>query len=160
MSENGSHRFECRLTWTGAAKGPARDYASYSRECRVEFPGKPAIPVSAASAFRGDATLPNPEDLLVASLSACHFLSYVALCARKGVVVVAYEDDASGVMERGEKTFHFTSVLLRPRVTIAPESDAGLAHSLHERAHSECFIAASVNFPVRNEPTIIAASPV
>jgi organic hydroperoxide reductase OsmC/OhrA len=160
MSSSGDHRFECHLVWSGAAKGPVRDYASYSRECRLEFSAKPPLTLSAASVFRGDAAHHNPEDLLVASLSACHFLSYVALCARQGIVVVAYEDDASGVMERGEKTFHFTSVLLRPRVTIAPESDAALAHALHERAHSECFIAASVNFPVRNEPTIVAASPV
>jgi organic hydroperoxide reductase OsmC/OhrA len=154
------HRFECRLTWTGAAKGPTTDYATYSRECRVEFPGKPAIRLSAAAAFRGDPSLADPEDLLVAALSSCHFLSYVALCARNGVHVVAYEDEAEGVMGRGEHTFRFTDVLLRPRVTIAPESDAARARALHEQAHHECFIAASVNFPVRNEPTIIVASPV
>lgn len=160
MSSSREHRFECRLVWTGAEKGPTADYATYSRECRVEFPGKKPIPLSSAPAFRGDPSLANPEDLLVASLSSCHFLSYVALCARNGVQVVAYEDDAAGVMGRGKETFHFTDVLLKPRVTIGPESDATLARSLHERAHHECFIAASVNFPVRNEPTIIVASPV
>ncbi|HLQ65947.1 MAG TPA: OsmC family protein [Candidatus Limnocylindrales bacterium] len=154
------HRFACRLVWTGAAQGPTTDYATYSREVRVEIPGKEPIRISAAGAFRGDAALPNPEDLLIASLASCHFLSYVALCARNGIHVVAYEDDASGVMTRGEHTFHFTDVLLRPRVTIAPESDAARARALHAQAHHECFIAASVNFPVRNEPTIIVASPV
>jgi organic hydroperoxide reductase OsmC/OhrA len=152
------HRFECRLTWTGAAKGPTSDYATYSRECRVEFPGKPPIALSSAPAFRGDPALADPEDLLVAALSSCHFLSYAALCARKGVRVVAYEDDALGIMSRGERTFHFTDVLLRPRVTIAPDSDPDLARSLHERAHAECFIGASVNFPVRHEPTILVAA--
>ena len=152
------HRFACRLVWTGAAKGPTTDYATYSREVRVDIPGKESVRVSAAGAFRGDAALANPEELLVASLASCHFLSYVALCARNGVHVVAYEDDASGFMTRGERTFQFTDVLLRPRVTIAPDSDAAQARALHERAHHECFIAASVNFPVRNEPTIIVAS--
>lgn len=160
MNASTEHRFDCQLVWSGAEKGPVVDYATYSRECRVTFPGKSPMLLSAASVFRGEASLPNPEELLVASLSACHFLSYLALCARKGVQVVGYEDDASGVMARGERTFHFTDVLLRPRVTIAPESDAALARALHERAHEECFIASSVNFPVRNEPTIIVASPV
>jgi organic hydroperoxide reductase OsmC/OhrA len=154
------HKFECRLVWTGAAKGPTQDYATYSREHRVELPGKPPIAMSSAPAFRGNPSLADPEDLLVAALSSCHFLSYAALCARKGVRVTGYEDDAVGIMARGERTFHFTDVLLRPRVTIAPDSDAALARELHHRAHAECFIAASVNFPVRHEPTIIVAAPV
>jgi organic hydroperoxide reductase OsmC/OhrA len=155
-----THEFACRLVWTGAAKGGATSYETYSRECRVDFAGKPSLRGTSAPAFRGDPALTNPEDLLVASLSMCHFLSYVALCARKGVNVIAYEDEATGKMERVERTFKFTDVLLRPRVTIGPGSDQELARSLHERAHHECFIASSVNFPVRNEPMITAAAPV
>lgn len=160
MSAATEHRFECRLVWTGAANGPTQDYATYSREHRVEFEGKPPIAMTSAPVFRGDPSLADPEDLLVAALASCHFLSYAALCARKGVRVTAYEDHAVGIMARGERTFHFTDVLLRPRVTIAPDSDAALAKELHHRAHEECFIAASVNFPVRHEPTIIVAAPV
>jgi len=158
MSSN-SHEFACRLVWTGAAKGGTTNYETYSRECRVDFAGKPSLRGSAAAVFRGDPTLSNPEDLLVASLSMCHFLSYVALCARKGVNVISYEDDAWGKMERVEKSFKFTDVLLKPRVTIAAGSDAEKARALHEDAHAECFIAASVNFPVRHEPivTVMAA---
>ena len=152
-----AHEFPCRLVWTGAAKGGTANYETYSRECRVDFPGKPSIRATAAAVFRGDPALVDPEDLLVASLSMCHFLSYAALCARKGVTVIAYDDDAIGTMERVEKITKFTDVLLRPRVTIAPGSDAGLARSLHEQAHHECFIANSVNFPVRHEVTIIVA---
>lgn len=155
-----SHQFACRLVWTGAAKGGTTNYETYSRECRVDFAGKPSLRGTAAPAFRGDPALPNPEDLLVASLSMCHFLSYVALCAFKGVHVISYEDDASGTMERVEKTFKFTDVLLKPRVTIAPGSDPELARSLHVRAHHDCFIASSVNFTVRNEPVISVAAPV
>ena len=154
------HEFPCRLVWTGAAKGGTTNYESYSRECRVDFPGKPSLRASAAPPFRGDPTLIDPEDMLVASLSICHFLSYVALCAFKGVVVIAYDDDAIGKMERVDRAFKFTDVLLRPRVTIAPGSDPEVARALHERAHHDCFIANSVNFPVRNEPVISVAAPV
>jgi len=153
------HRFECRLVWNGATKGGTTSYEAYSRECRVDIPGKPSIRASAAAVFRGDASLPNPEDLLVASLSICHFLSYVALCARAGVNVISYEDDASGTMSRFERGFHFTDVLLKPHVTIAAGSDADKAAALHEKAYESCFIANSVNFPVRHEPVIrVAAS--
>lgn len=159
-SASNKHEFACRLVWTGAMKGGTSSYESYSRECRVDFEGKPSLRGTAATAFRGDPGLSNPEDLLVASLSMCHFLSYAALCALKGVNVIAYEDAAVGTMERVERTFKFTDVLLRPRVTISAGSDPELARALHERAHRECFIANSVNFPVRHEPAITAAAPV
>ena len=155
-----THSFPCRLVWTGAAKGGTTNYETYSREVRADFPGKPSIRGTSAAVFRGDPAIVDPEDLLVASLSMCHFLSYAALCARRGVNMIAYEDDAVGVMERVGKTFKFTDVLLKPRVTIAPGSDADLAKALHENAHHDCFIANSVNFPVRNEPVITAAAPV
>lgn len=152
-----AHHFDCRLVWTGAEKGGTTRYEAYSREARVEIAGKPSLPVSAAPPFLGDPTLHNPEDLLVAALSACHFLSYAALCARSGIEVVAYEDAAHGTMDRAGGKTRFTEVVLRPRVTIAPGSDAAKAHALHERAHAICFIASSVNFEVRNEPVITVA---
>jgi organic hydroperoxide reductase OsmC/OhrA len=154
------HHFICRLVWSGAAKGPTTTYEGYSREYRIDIPGKPSLRGSAAPAFRGDPSLMDPEDLLVAALSACHFLSYVALCARAGVHVIAYEDDAEGKMERVDGAVRFTDVTLHPKVTIAPGSDAEKARALHERAHAVCFIANSVNFPVLHSPTITAAAPV
>ena len=152
-----AHHFDCRLVWTGAEKGGTTRYEAYSREARIEIDGKPPLPVSAAPPFLGDPTLHNPEDLLVAALSACHFLSYAALCARSGIEVVAYEDRAHGTMDRVDGKTRFTEVVLRPRVTIAAGADAAKAHALHERAHAICFIASSVNFDVRNEPVITAA---
>jgi organic hydroperoxide reductase OsmC/OhrA len=155
------HHFACHLVWTGAARGGTTGYESYSREVRVDTDGKPALPLSAAPAFRGDPALHNPEDLLVAALSSCHFLSYAALCARSGVEVVAYEDDATGTMDRVDGVTRFTEVVLRPRVTLAagtPAADAEKARALHDRAHAICFIASSVDFDVRNEPTILFAS--
>jgi organic hydroperoxide reductase OsmC/OhrA len=120
--------------------------------------GKAPLVGSAAAPFRGDANLHNPEDLLVASLSACHCLSYLALCARAGIVVEAYEDSASGTMafDRTAKVMRFSEVTLRPNVRIAAGSDVEEARRLHDKAHHECFIANSVNFPVRNEPVVNA----
>jgi len=151
------HHFTSHLVWTGADRGGTTDYEGYSRQVRLDVEGKPSLPLSAAPPFRGDPALHNPEDLLVAALSSCHFLSYAALCARSGIVVVAYEDDASGTMDRVDGKTRFTEVVLHPRVTLAPGSDAAKARALHERAHALCFIASSVNFPVRNEPTIVIA---
>jgi peroxiredoxin-like protein len=157
MTEH-AHRFACHTTWTGAAKGPTSSYASYSREMRVEVDGKPALVVSAAPMFRGDGAIHNPEDLLVVALSTCHCLSYLALAARAGITVVEYEDAASGAMEIADGEMRFTSVVLRPKVTLAKGTDAATlerARTLHDQAHEGCFIASSVNFPVSNDPQIV-----
>jgi organic hydroperoxide reductase OsmC/OhrA len=159
-SHTDQHRFESRLVWTGATKGGTASYESYSREYRIDIKGKPSIRGTAAVPFRGDPALPNPEDLLVASLSACHFLSYAALCARGGVNLVAYEDDAEGTVQRVDGVFRFTEVVLHPKVSIAAGSDTDKARAFHAEAHAICFIANSVNFPVRNEPAVAVAAPV
>ena len=153
MSEPRLHRYTARTVWSGET----RDYKSFSREHRIEMPGKPSLRASSDPAFRGDPSCHNPEDLLVASLSSCHMLWYLHLCAVKGVVVTAYEDAAEGTMVEVPRNGHFSEVVLRPVVTITGDSDAARAEALHERAHAECFIANSVNFPVRCEPTIRTA---
>jgi len=154
------HHFEARLVWTGAMKGPTATYEHYSREYRIDIPGKPSLRGTSAPVFRGDPALHNPEDLLVAALSGCHLLSYLALCARAGIQVTGYEDEVYGKMERVEGVTRFTEVVLHPKVSLAAGSDPEKARSLHEQAHHECFIASSVNFPVRNEPVISVAAPV
>lgn len=150
------HHFAARLVWTGAAQGPTKDYETYSREYRIEIEGKPALAGSADPTFRGDPGKHNPEDLLVASLSACHLLSYLHLCASAGIEVVAYEDQASGRMAIKDRRMRFTEVTLAPKVTIAA-GDLDQARALHEKAHAACFIANSVNFPVLNMPTVTRA---
>jgi organic hydroperoxide reductase OsmC/OhrA len=153
-----AHSYQCRTVWTGAAKGATAAYDSYSREYRVELPGKPPLIGSADAAFRGDAKLINPEDMLLVALSTCHMLSYLALCARAGIQVLAYEDEAVSEMTVKQKALRFTDALLRPRVTLAPGSDLAKAEALHEKAHRQCFIANSVNFPVRHEAITTIAS--
>ena len=151
------HEYRTHLTWTGASRGPTTSYDAYSRDYVVAVTGKPLLSGSSDTRFRGDPTRHNPEDLLVAALSSCHLLSYLALAARRGLAVVAYEDDASGTAVLEPDGGHFSEAVLRPRVTIAPGGDEALAMALHERAHHECYIAASVNFPVRCEPTVRVA---
>ena len=153
-----SHHYDLKLRWTGAAMGPTASYAGYSREYRIEIAGKPPITGSADPTFRGDPALANPEDMLVAALSACHMLSYLAVCALGKIKVISYEDAASGTMsEIGPQRSAFTEVVLRPRVVISADSDPAKAKALHDQAHKICFIANSVNFPVRHEPEISQA---
>lgn len=152
--EHERHEYDSTLVWTGARVGGTTLYQAYSREYEVRFGDKSAMVLSADPTFRGDPSLHNPEELLVAALSGCHLLSYLADCARAGVVVVAYEDNAHGTMSMSDGKLRFTDVVLRPRVTIAKGSDAQKALALHESAHEGCFIASSVNFPVRHEAVI------
>lgn len=151
------HRFACTLTWTGADAGPTTSYRAYSRAFRVDFDGKPSLQGSAAAPFRGDETLHNPEDLLLAALSACHCLSYLALAAGAGITVVDYQDTATATMALVDGGLQFVEATLRPALAIAPGGDLDKAVRLHPRAHAECFIARSVNFPVRNEPVVTIA---
>lgn len=154
------HLFECQLQWTGAERGPARDLREYSRDLRVDFDGKSTLLGSAAPAFFGNPSRHNPEDLLMAALVSCHCLTYLAECARGGVVVVAYEDRASGTLSLASKPHRFTAAVLRPRVTVEVGSDLEKARALHEQAHHGCFIANSLNFPVTIEPTVLFAQEV
>jgi organic hydroperoxide reductase OsmC/OhrA len=145
------HEYGCRLVWEGNSGGGTSSYQGYGRQWRVKFDGKPDLVGSADPAYRGEIEKYNPEDLLVAALSSCHMLSYLALCSRNKISVLAYTDEAIGLMtttaEGGGK---FESVTLRPKVVISDNGRESLAKELHERAHSLCFIASSVNFAVHH----------
>lgn len=154
---NGDHHYAAHLIWTGAAQGAVESYDSYSREYEVRMDGKPALTGSADPSFKGDPALHNPEDLLLAALSACHMLSYLALCAKYKIAVTAYEDPCEGTLTFEKGQGQFTRVLLKPKVTLAAGSDLEKAKALHERAHGICFIARSVNFPVEHAPEIRTA---
>ena len=153
------HVYWASLRWTGAAHGATTSYQAYSRDYAIEIDGKPELQGSADSDFRGDALRYNPEDLLVAALSACHLLSYLAECALAGVAVVGYEDDARGEMTNIDGVMRFREVVLRPKVAIADAARLEEARALHGKAHAGCFIANSVNFPVRHEAVVWAAQP-
>lgn len=154
-----THHYLVEVKWTGNTGLGTSSYRSYERQHEISAGDrKPLIPGSADPAFRGDPARWNPEELLVASLSACHKLWYLHLCADAGIVVVTYIDHAEGVMEEAaDGSGCFKRVILRPEVTIAPGSDATKARELHDRAHAKCFVAKSVSFPVQHESKISIA---
>jgi organic hydroperoxide reductase OsmC/OhrA len=148
------HRYKLTVEWTGNQGGGTSGYRDYKRDHTISADGKPDIAGSSDPAFRGDAARWNPEDLLVASASACHKLWYLHLCADAGIAVTAYVDDAEGTMLDSPEQGRFTQIVLRPHVTIRAGANLPLAERLHHAAHEKCYIANSVNFPILCEPVI------
>ena len=152
---NHPHRYRVEVEWTGNRGSGTDGYRNYGREHVIRIGGKPDLAGSSDPAFRGDAARHNPEDLLVAALSACHMLSYLHRAAVAGVVVTAYTDAAEGTMVTAGEGGRFAEVVLRPVVTLRAGSDPARALAAHADAHHACFIAGSVNFPVCCEPRIV-----
>ena len=148
------HRYSLTMRWTGNSGTGTSGYRDYSRSHEISGEGKSqSIPGSSDPAFRGDRSRYNPEELLVASLSTCHMLWMLHLCADAGVAITAYEDHPEGTMrENPDGSGEFTSVILRPRITLADASRTGELTALHHRAHQFCYISRSVNFPVEVQP--------
>ena len=149
--------YASQLQWIGNTGTGTSNYTGYSRDYHLHVQGKPELAGSAGHLFRGDPARHDPEDHFLAAIAGCHLLSYLALAARNGVVVVDYRDDTSGVLELESGGGRFTSVTLRPTVTIAAGSDRDLAMTLHDTAHEQCFIANSCRVPIHHEPTILVA---
>ncbi|MFT4020240.1 MAG: OsmC family protein [Acinetobacter sp.] len=149
------HHYSLKVQWLGNTGTGTSEYRAYKRDFEVQHPNKPSIVGSADPAYRGDANRWNPEDLLVASASACHKLWYLHLCAVNQIQVLSYEDDAIGSMDDAHpsKRGHITQIILRPNIVLRQGNDLQLAQKLHEDAHHECMIANSVNFPILCEPT-------
>jgi organic hydroperoxide reductase OsmC/OhrA len=152
------HHYAIGLEWTGNCGTGTSSYKAYGRDHVVSSAGKHDIAGSSDRTFHGDADRWNPEELLLAALSQCHLLSYLHVAASAGVVVTDYRDDAIGTMEQtADGGGHFTSATLRPVVTVAHQDMVDRALALHHDASRKCFIAASVNFPVRHEPSVTVA---
>ena len=153
MSE--AHPYTLLLEWHG---DHTRTYESYTRAHTVHIHGKPPLAATADVPFRGDPALHNPEDLLLAALSGCHLLTYLALCARARINVLKYRDHAEGYLQlTKDGGGHFTHAFLRPEVWVEDTAMLDKATFLHSQVHKYCFIARSVNFPVRCEPTMHVA---
>lgn len=131
-------------------------YDSYNRAHEMRFKnGDIVVPASGAPAFKGDADRVDPEEAFVASLSSCHMLTFLAICARKRLTVDAYEDDAVGYLEKGEGgKLSVTRVTLKPRVRFAQGTsvEAAALADIHHKSHLDCFIANSVKTDVAVEP--------
>jgi len=154
-----THTYRTTVRWTGNQGSGTSAYRAYSRNHEIVANGKPVILASSDPAFHGDPGRYNPEDLLVASVSGCHMLWYLHLCAVNKVVVLEYEDNAAGTMEEtANGGGHFVEVTLHPTITVTAQSNLDTARRLHHDAHEKCFIASSVNFPVRVQPEFRTAS--
>ncbi|SFD97677.1 Organic hydroperoxide reductase OsmC/OhrA [Chitinophaga sp. CF118] len=148
------HQYRATIRWTGNKGEGTSNYRAYERSHSISIDNKLTILGSSDPAFRGDRTKHNPEDLLVSSLSACHMLWYLHLCSEAGVIIVDYVDNATGIMiETSNGGGQFAEVILNPIVTVADSSMIDKANELHKKANELCFIANSVNFPVRHNPT-------
>jgi organic hydroperoxide reductase OsmC/OhrA len=146
------HHYTLQLTWTGNTGHGTANYRSYERSHVITAFNKPDLLGSSDPAFRGDSTKYNPEELLVASLSSCHMLWFLHLCADNGIVVTDYLDEPVGVMvETIDGGGRFSEVTLKPRVTVTKPGDLEVLEDLHYQANKLCFIANSVNFPVHHQ---------
>src|SRR5512145_80153 len=152
MSE---HTYEVTVSWTGNRGPGTTGIRDYDRDHTVTADGPPVIEGTADPGFLGDPTRWNPEQLFTASISQCHMLWYLGLCARAGVVVHEYTDEAEGTMVSGpDHRARFSEVVLRPRVAVDTAEQVERAVALHEKAHEMCFIAQSVNFEVKVDPLV------
>jgi organic hydroperoxide reductase OsmC/OhrA len=153
---NGKHHYNLTVEWTGNNGTGTNTYRSYKRSHTISVANKVDILASADPTFHGDKTKYNPEELLLAALSGCHLLSYLHVCVKAGVVVTNYIDQAEGTMqEMPDGSGHFTEVILKPIVTVAESSMIDKANELHHQANQLCFIANSVNFPIKHQSTCI-----
>lgn len=150
------HRYRAQVRWAGST---GAGYRAYPRAHSAWVPpASEGFDLSADPHFRGDADLPNPEQLLVLAASSCQLLSFLAVAARAGVDVVGYEDDAEGEMPHDDVPLRITRIVLRPRVTVAAGTEAGVVERLLHQAHDECYIASSLTTDVVLEPVVVVAA--
>ena len=154
------HRYSLTVRWTGNLGSGTSTYREYSRDHDIEIPGLPVLHGSADPTFHGDRSRYNPEQLLLTALAQCHMLSFLHVAVKHGVVVLSYEDNATGMMRLNrDGSGQFETVTLRPQVTVADPAHIALAEQMHHEANQVCFIARSVNFPVLHVPVTTAGSP-
>jgi len=150
-----THAYAVDIEWVGNLGTGTAEYTGYKRDHVIRAKGKADIMGSADPAFRGDKTRWNPEETLLSSIATCHKLWYLHLCFDAGIVVTDYTDHATGKMEmNADGSGQFSGVHLAPTVTIS-SGDPALAKALHHKVGALCFIARSVNFPIKHEATII-----
>ena len=148
------HNYKLTTLWTGNKGDGTKNTRTYDRSHTVKIDGKPEIFLTTDNPAVGDKSKLNPEDLLVTAISSCHMLSYLYLCSIEGVVITSYIDNTSGIMiEQASGGGSFKEVTLNPIFYVAHESMVETAIELHHKAHEICYIANSVNFEVKCNPT-------
>lgn len=152
-----THQYNITIEWTGNEGTGTSHYKTYNRNHSISNSQKSSsIQGSSDSFFLGDATRYNPEDLFLSSLSSCHMLWYLHLCATHQIVVTEYIDHATGIMkENANGSGQFDEVTLFPTVTIENKEKKEQALTLHDEANKMCFIANSCNFEIKHQATIL-----
>ncbi len=150
-----SHSYSLMLEWTGNNGGGTSAYRAYRRDYTISMAGKPDILGTSDPAFLGDPAKHNPEDMFLASVASCHMLWYLHLASSAGIIVTDYTDNAEAEMVMSKDgSGQFSSVTLKPTVTIADPEKAELAEKIHGDVGAMCFIARSVNVPIHHQATI------
>lgn len=150
------HEYSCRVEWAGNRGEGTTGYRNFDRTWDITTPGRPVIHCSSDPAFGGNPAMPNPEDLLISTLSACHMLWYLHLAVKAGIVVHAYQDDPVGYGEvEPTGAGRFLRAILRPRIEVNAGADLQRADAIHHEIHKFCFIARSVNFPLSYEASYV-----
>ena len=148
------HNYSLTIEWTGNKGEGTTRYDAYDRDYNISAENKIDLLGSADAPFRGDITKYNPEDFLLASLSSCHMLWYFHLYADAGIIVTDYIDHPTGILLQNDTgSGAFSEVTLNPIVTVKEPSMIEKSLELHELANQKCFIANSVNFPIKHNPT-------
>lgn len=148
------HNYKLTATWHGNKGTGTSGLKDYDRSHTVTIQGKPELHLTTDNPAVGDKSKWNPEDLLVTAISSCHMLSYLYVCALEGVVITAYTDNATGIMVEHEGGGgRFKEITLNPICEVADENMMEQAIALHHKAHQICYIANSVNFEVKCNPT-------
>jgi peroxiredoxin-like protein len=150
------HVFEGTLQWGGGRGTDEQGRLKLDRSLVMQFLGKPPIDGSSPGVFNGNDARHNPETLMVASLMSCHLLTYLAVCERAGIELLAYDDGATGMLALKDGKMRMVEVVLRPQVRVAEAARVDEARELHAKAHANCFMSNSVNFEVRVEPAVTA----
>jgi organic hydroperoxide reductase OsmC/OhrA len=144
--------YHATITWQRTSQDFT--YQTYNRAHDWRFKAV-TVPGSAAKEYRGDENRVNPEEALVAALSSCHMLVFLAVAAKRKASLDSYHDDAVGVLEKNaDGKLAITRVTLRPKIVWSAGvtvSDDDLA-KMHHDAHEGCFIATSVKTEVSVEP--------
>ena len=153
MSAPHVHRYQTRCTWSGST---GVGYEHYRRDHELTAtPAAATLALSSDPAFRGDRSRLNPEQLLVMAASSCQLLSFLAVAARARLDILAYEDNAEGIMPEDDKPVRIVTIRLRPRITLAiGPADENRVRQLVELAHRECYIANSLKTEITVEPVI------
>lgn len=154
-----NHHYKVDIKWTGNSGKGTSNYTGYERSHTISTNEKDCIYGSSDPSFRGDKTKYNPEELFLASLSACHMLWFLHLCSDANIIVIDYADKATGMMqETKDGGGRFTEATLHPNVVVSDASMINKANELHHEANKLCYIANSCNFPIHHKPNCKAAN--